>query len=168
MTEKKILHVGCGGDPLPEWAGAYTETRLDIDERHNPDILASMVDMGDIGKFDAILCVHALEHLYAHDVTKAMKEFHRVLNDGGNAIVMVPDMEDIKATEDVLYISPAGKITGLDVMYGMRSLLENQPHMAHKTGFVKDTLTKAFQEAGFSKIIVNRLLNYNLMGVGIK
>lgn len=26
--EKAILHVGCGGSPLPEWLKHYKETRL--------------------------------------------------------------------------------------------------------------------------------------------
>lgn len=163
-----LLHVGCGSDPMPEWMNGCKETRLDISPMCNPDIVASMTEMGDIGNFDIVLSRHSLEHLAPHDVSKALKEFLRVLNTGGCAIVFVPDLEDAKATEDVLFVSPAGPITGLDLMYGFRQVLDEMPYMAHRTGFIKDTIEKAFKDAGFSKVVATRLRNYDLMCVGIK
>ena len=163
-----LLHVGCGGDPLPPWASEYTETRLDIDASQNPDIVASMTDLGEIGTYDAILCQHALEHLHPYEVSVALGEFLRVLNPNGLAIVFVPDLEDVKATEEVILMSPAGPITGLDMIYGYRPALKERPYMAHKTGFVKSTLQQALERAGFRKTETKRLGNYNLMGVGVK
>lgn len=165
---KSILHVGCGSDSLPNWLQGFNETRLDIDERVNPDIVASMTDIGDIGQFDAVLCVHALEHLHQHEVGTALSEFMRVLKPGGHAIVFVPDLEDVRPTEDVLYTSSAGEVTGLDLIYGMRSAISEFPHMAHKTGFTSATLEQAITAAGFKSATVKRLDNYNMMGVGIK
>lgn len=153
---------------MPEWMEGCKETRLDIDDMSNPDIVANMTEMGDIGTYDVVLSRHSLEHLAPHDVRKALKEFLRVLNTGGCAIVFVPDLEDAKATEDVLFVSHAGPITGLDMMYGFRPALEDHPYMAHKTGFVKDTIEKAFNDAGFSKVQAARLGNYDLMCAGIK
>ena len=141
--DQTLLHVGCGGESAPEWAiGKYKEVRLDISPDNDPDILASMVDMGNIGTFDAIHCSHALEHLMPHEVDQAIKEFHRVLNPGGFAVVFVPDLQDVEATEDVLFEAPCGPIAGLDLMYGLRKLLPVMPYMAHRTGFVKETLEK--------------------------
>lgn len=165
---KRLLHVGCGGDPRPEWAKDYEETRLDIDESARPDIVANMIDMGEIGNYDAVYCCHALEHLYPHEVEKALFEFIRVLNPGGFAMVMVPDLEGVEATEEVILEAPCGPITGLDMIYGKRDMLAERPHMAHKTGFVKETLDKALSTIGFSKVITSRLDNYNLIGVGVK
>jgi SAM-dependent methyltransferase len=166
---QSLLHVGCGGDSLPEWAqGKYKEVRLDISSDNQPDILASMTDMGEIGTYDAIHCSHALEHLMPHEVNVALKEFHRVLNPGGFAVVFVPDLEDVKATEDVLFVAPCGPITGLDLLYGLRSLLEVMPYMAHRTGFTSETLRKAFTDAGFGSVEVQRLDNYNLMAIAAK
>lgn len=161
-----LLHVGCGGDPLPQWASDYTETRLDIDAAQNPHIIADMVSLGEIGTYDAVYCSHALEHLTSKDVVTALSEFRRVLNDGGFAMVVVPDLEDVKATDEVILNAPIGPITGLDMIYGLRS--SDNPHMAHKTGFVAQTLNKALTEAGFSKVVTKRLTNYNLIGVGVK
>lgn len=168
MTGRSLLHVGCGSDPLPEYLREFKEIRLDINGSVNPDIIASMTDMGDIGSYDSILCQHALEHLWPHEVNTALSEFIRVLNPGGMAIVFVPDLEDVRATEEVILQSPAGPITGIDMIYGYRPSLKDNPHMAHKTGFVRDTLYRALMEAGFSKAETKRLGNYNLMGVGVK
>lgn len=165
---KSLLHVGCGGDPRPEWAKDYIETRLDIDESCNPDIVASMTNMGEIGTYDAVYCSHALEHLFPHEVETALAEFRRVLNPEGFAMVLVPDLEDVRATEDVILQAPCGPITGLDMIYGKRDMLAEKPYMAHKTGFVKSTLDKAFTAVGFSKVATNRLTNYNLLGIGVR
>jgi ubiquinone/menaquinone biosynthesis C-methylase UbiE len=127
-----------------------------------------MTDMGEIGEFDAIHCSHALEHLVPHEVALALSEFRRVLKPGGFAIVFVPDLQEVKATEDVLFTAPCGPITGLDLMYGLRRLLPTMPYMAHRTGFVQDTLSAAFKAAGFSRVVTQRLENYNLMAAAIK
>lgn len=163
-----VLHVGCGGNPLPDWAHEYRETRVDIDPSHNPDIVADMRELGEIGQFHAIACNHALEHLEIDDAIKALVEFRRVLMPGGFAVVFVPDTEDIEANEDVLFVSPAGPITGLDLIHGMRSLLADNPYMAHKTCFTRETLENAFKKAGFGVVEVKRMEYHNLMCVAIK
>jgi SAM-dependent methyltransferase len=164
----KVLHVGCGGDPLPDWLGKYSEVRLDIDENCKPDIIASMLDMGDIGEFDVVFSQHNLEHIHQHEVGQALSEFRRVLKDGGVLVLFVPDCEDAKPNEDILFVSPAGPITGLDLYYGYRKVLKEMPYMAHKNAFTKDTLFNALQEAGFNKITVKRLWPFNMMGCGVK
>lgn len=163
----RVLHVGCGGDPLPEWLQGWSEVRLDIDPQHRPDITASMISMGDIGTFDAVVSQHSLEHLYPHEVGRALREFYRVLKPGGIAFVVVPDLEDVRPTEDVLYTMPCGPITGLDLIYGLRSNLAEMPHMAHHTGFVRQTLQAAMTAAGF-RTEVRRIPDFNLLAVGVK
>ena len=165
---KSVLHVGCGPDTLPEWMTDCVETRLDIADTFSPDIVANMTGMGDIGTFDIVFARHSLEHLAHHDVSKALKEFLRVLNKDGHAIIFVPDLEDAKPTEDVLFESPAGPITGLDLMYGFRKVVEQFPYMAHKTGFTQYTIESAFKDAGFSEVTTKRLPDYDLMCVGKK
>lgn len=164
----RVLHAGAGGGALPDFLRGE-EVRLDIDPATGPDIVASMVDVGDIGPFDVVYCNHALEHLYPHEVGRALREFHRVLKDNGFALVFVPDLEDVKATEEVLYESPDGPITGLDLIYGKRDRIASMPHMAHHTGFTAATLAQAFREAGFVRVETKRIGPcFNLMGVGIK
>lgn len=163
----RVLHVGCGGDALPSWIEGE-ETRLDIDPAVKPDIVASMIDMGAIGEFDIVYCSHAVEHLYHHDVKTALKEFHRVLAPGGKAVVIVPDLEDVRPTDDVLYVSPAGPVTGLDMFFGMSRLVEASPYMGHRYGFTAKTLNAELREAGFSLVMARRLTDFNLLAIAVK
>lgn len=164
---RRILHVGCGSAPLPEWLSGE-ETRLDINPACNPDIVAPMDDIGDVGEFDVVYSSHSLEHLTKEGALRALKEFHRVLTDGGAAIVIVPDLEDIKPNDEVMYVASCGPITGLDMFYGHQPSVETNPHMAHRTGFSRKTLGPALNEAGFSKCRTMRMPGFNLLGVGVK
>ncbi len=169
MATGLFLHVGCGGSPIPEWAaGHYAEVRLDLSADHNPDICASMTDMGAIGEFDVVYCSHSLEHLLPHEVPLALSEGKRGLKPGGCGIVIVPDLEGVEATEKVLYNAPCGDVTGLDLIYGRRELLPTMPHMAHRTGFVSDTLTDELLTVGFSKVETRRMAQYNLLALAVK
>lgn len=163
-----ILHVGCGSEPLPAWLDASSEVRLDIEPAVNPDIVASMTDLGEIGPFDAVYSSHSLEHLMPYDVPVALGEFRRVLAEGGVAIIFVPDLQDVKPTADIVYQSPAGPICGLDMIYGLHSALAERPYMAHRCGFVAETLTSAIEAAGFSKVEVIRQDGFQLMAVATK
>jgi ubiquinone/menaquinone biosynthesis C-methylase UbiE len=168
-SQGSLLHVGCGSELLPEWArGHFEEVRLDIDESHSPHIVANMKDLGDIGPFNAVFSCHSLEHLYPHEVPQALSEFRRVLAEGGYAVIIVPDLEDVQATEKALFQAFSGPITGLDLMYGARNLIENCPYMAHHCGFTQTTLHDALANAGFSRVSVKRQECYNLIAVAVK
>ena len=162
---KRVLHAGCGRSPLPAWLSGCIETRLDIDPEVKPDVLASLTNMGQIGPFDAVLCLHALEHVYDHEVSLVLSEFRRVLCSDGYAFIIVPDLEDVLPTDDVLFVAPGGPVAGLDLIYGMRSMIEKCPAMAHKTGFTEVTLKAALSEH-FQRVMTKRLGTYNLLGVG--
>ena len=153
---------------MPDYLNRYEETRLDIDAQHQPDVLASITDMGDIGQYDALYCAHALEHLYPHECEQALAEFLRILKPGGAAVIFVPDLEDVTPDETVLFHSQAGDITGLDLIYGHRKQIKDNPHMAHKNGFVKKTLEKSLNNAGFKTVMVARHEHYNLSAVALK
>lgn len=164
----RVLHAGCGSVPLPDWLVAGVETRLDLNPAHAPGIVGTITDLGEIGEYDIVYCSHTLEHLYPHDVPRALAECHRVLAPGGALMVFVPDLEGVEPTEDVLFESPAGPISGLDLIYGHRPSLGLGLHMEHRTGFVQTTLRDALARAGFARVVVNRLSSYNLMGVAVK
>ena len=95
----KLLHVGCGTHDKSSTTDVFArdewkETRLDIDDSVNPDIVASITDMSAIEdkSYDAVYSAHNIEHLYAHEVPLALKEFHRVLNVKGIAFIRCPDL----------------------------------------------------------------------------
>ncbi len=167
--EKVILHAGCGGASLPEWLDGR-EVRLDInpDVRPRPDVVASLTSLGEIGPFDAIYCSHTLEHLYPWDGDIALKEFLRVLKPKGSAIIAVPDLTNVEATEEILYESLSGPISGLDMIYGWRKAVQYNPYMEHHNGFVPETLEKMLVKAGFSEIKTIQYNKYELLGIAVK
>jgi len=148
------------------------EVRLDISADLHPDIVADMSDLPDgIGPFDAVFTAHALEHLYPHDVDRALAGFQRVLKPGGSVVILVPDLEGVAPTWDVLYESEAGPVCGHDLYYGYAKYLAERPYMAHRSGFVASTLQDALERAGFESVKVERLKDcyvHNLFGFGRK
>ena len=161
-----VLCVGAGGDPCQQWRdNGYEVVRLDIDPATSPDIVGTMTDLGNIGPYDAVYCIHALEHLYPHEVPVALSEFRRVLRQGGVATIAVPDLEGVPPTDDKL---PGIDVSGLHLYYGDAAQIPTNPHMAHHCGFVASTLAEAMKAAGFSSVRTLRLSQFNLMGIGIR
>jgi hypothetical protein len=158
-----FLHVGCGqatkADTIPffqrpEWR----EIRLDIDASVAPDIVGTMTNMAGVptGSIDAIYSSHNIEHLYAHEVEVALREFWRVLTPTGFAVITCPDLQAVckLVAEGKLltpaYVSAAGPIAPLDMLYGFRPSLRGGNHfMAHHCGFTLDVLLGGIQHAGF-------------------
>jgi len=176
---KKVLHVGCGHpDPRkvhPMFQG-YQEIRLDIDPAVTPDIIGDIVDMNAVAdeSVDGVWSSHNLEHLFAHQVPLALREFFRVLKPGGVALVTMPDIQEVAALiaqgklEDTAYVSPAGPIAPLDMCYGHRASIERGNHfMAHRTAFTAQTLGQKLHDAGFINIQLEKG-NFALWGLGRK
>lgn len=163
---KTFLHVGCGpaykdrttpGFNTPEWH----ELRFDIDESVKPDIVGTMLNMSAVAdaSVDAVYSSHNIEHLYPHDVPLALAEFKRVLKDDGFVIIACPDLQSVCAliAEDKLtetaYVSPAGPIAPIDILYGFRaSMAQGNLYMAHRCGFTQKVLTATLQLAGFAAV----------------
>jgi len=167
---RSVLIAGSGPGKMNECATAgYSTTYLDIEPKTNPDVVASMTDMGEIGPYNVVFCSHALQHLSPHEVHPALSEFVRVLKPGGVAIILVPDLEDVKPTNDILpdyHLGPT--VTGLHLFYGDHTQIKEFPYLAHHSGFVKETLKQAMLEAGFAAATTERQSSYNLVGIGVK
>jgi hypothetical protein len=68
----------------------WSVVRLDIDPRTEPDIVGSMtIPWGSSAPTRPSWCNNALEHLYPHEVNRALAEFYRVLP-GGRAVIRFP------------------------------------------------------------------------------
>ena len=161
----KLLHVGCGSKRKSQIKGFNTaeweEIRFDIDERANPDVLGTMTNMSRIpsDSIDAIYSSHNIEHLYPHEVGIALTEFLRVLKDDGFAMITCPDLQSVaklvaegKLLEPA-YVSPAGPIAPIDMLYGYRpSMQDGNLYMSHRCGFTQQTLTDTFAQAGFKSV----------------
>ncbi|MCH8287051.1 methyltransferase domain-containing protein, partial [candidate division KSB1 bacterium] len=122
----------------------WKELRFDIDPDVKPDYVGTMTDMSaiDDGFVEAIYSSHNIEHLYTHEVPKALAEFKRVLNKDGFLVITCPDIQEVAKliVEDKLmqpaYDSPAGPITPMDILYGLRtSIARGNTFMAQVWGF---------------------------------
>jgi len=173
-----FLHVGCGSKTkqhTPFSSSDWKEIRLDINQKTNPDIIGTMLNMENVKdkSVDAVLSSHNLEHVYPHEVEIALKEFKRVLKDTGFLLVTCPDLESVcslvadnKLTETA-YTSSIGPITPLDILYGHRvSIAMGNHYMAHKCGFTSKTLNKDILLAGFSQVATAKGNNFDLWALG--
>ncbi|WP_286164019.1 hypothetical protein [Loktanella sp. PT4BL] len=124
-----------------------------------------MTDMSAVqtGSMDALFSSHNVEHLYPHEVPVAFGKFHRVLNSDGFAIITCPDLQSVAAliAEDKLldpaYVSPAGPITPLDIVFGHRgSMQRGNLYMAHHVGFTQTVLAGTLRAAGFGAVATIR------------
>ncbi len=179
MGLKLLLHAGCGSRPNkpPREFAAYKEIRLDCNPLMEPDILASIAAMPTVEaeSFDAVYCSHVLEHLFAHEVPMALREFHRVLKPDGQLLIKVPDLQSIGGklaldqADHILYQSAMGVIAPLDMIYGLRSsIAAGNQFMAHRTGFTASVLRIALGSAGFVEVETDRTEPFELKGIARK
>jgi SAM-dependent methyltransferase len=165
-----VLHVGCGvpnSNKLhqdfrgPDWR----ELRLDIDRAVRPDIVGTIVDMSSVPStsVDAVWSSHNIEHIHAHEVSRALRGFLRVLRPGGVAAIATPDLQWAAQQiargnlEGAVLGSELGDIAPLDIVYGHRGSIEaGNDFMTHRTGFTARTLAARLLEAGFGRVDVAR------------
>jgi|SRR5829696_4972434 len=173
---KIVLNVGCGPRDHQSLHESFRgpgwhEVRLDVDPGVKPDVIASITDMSPVadGSVDAVFSHHNIEHVFFHEVPIAMGEFLRVLRPGGELLLATPDLQSVAEAiaagklESTLYRSPAGDISALDVVYGLRSDIETgREYMAHRTGFTSKTLTRKLSQAGFVDVRVARVPDHAL------
>lgn len=163
---KILMNVGCGapnGGRMPAFYSpeAWREVRLDIDPANQPDIVANFSDMRGVvpdHAVDSIFSSHSIEHLYAHEIIPAFREFARVLRPDGFMLVTCPDLVTIArymlehGSEAVAYESPAGPIRPIDMLFGHGlSISRGAINMAHRTGFTAPRLARIAMEAGFKE-----------------
>jgi len=166
VRKKRILNAGSGisaSSRLREFfpAESYQEIRVDIDDAVRPDLVASLCDMRAVAEdasFDVVWSSHSLEHLHDHEAPVALSEFRRVLHPDGFAVVTCPDLAAVvralqsESIENVAYISSAGPIRFLDILFGHApSIAAGRRHMAHCTGFTSTRLGRLATAAGFAE-----------------
>jgi hypothetical protein len=177
---KKLLHVGCGPKTQKNLKGFnsdnWIEHRLDIDNQHNPDILGSIIDLNAVQNMsmDAVYSAHNIEHIFAHEVKIALKEFNRVLKENGYLVITCPDLQVLGEAiandklNEPIGNSKSGPISPIDIIYGHRGFIaQGHTFMAHKTGFTYKTLSEVIFESGFKMIYGNRF-HYDLWLIAFK
>jgi len=170
---KTLLNVGCGMSNISQLRGFnndnWKEIRLDINNDVKPDIVGALTDMSLIktASVDAVYSSYNLDHIYAHEVPIALKEFYRVLNKDGIAVVKCPDIQavcELIAQDkllEFLYESDIGPVYPIDVIYGNRMQIQmGNEYMAKKVGFTYSALNASLAEAGFKARYGGRMPNY--------
>lgn len=179
---KKLLHVGCGPQNKNNLKGfnnaEWDEIRFDIDENVSPDIKGTLTDLSLVmtSSIDAIYSSHNIEHLHSYQVPIALKEFIRVLKPEGFVVLTCPDLTSVceviikKGLTEPVYVSPAGPISPIDILYGHREYVaQGNEFMAHKCGFTYSSLSDSFFNAGFSGVFGgSRPENFDLWIVAFK
>jgi predicted SAM-dependent methyltransferase len=95
---------------------------------------------------DMIYAAHVLEHFPTDDVPRLLADWRRVLRDGGELLIAVPDLDVIART----LIDRSGWFTPphnpwIGVLYGG----QKDQFDFHKTGFTAAWLASLLQDAGF-------------------
>lgn len=173
----RVLHVGCGSNSATRLHGVFDpahwdEIRLDIDDSTKPDIAGSIVDMRSFAEdesCDAIYASHVVEHLLQHEIDAGLGEFRRVLTSTGFALIRTPDIEAVAQfivdgrIDEVIYTSPAGPITPLDMLYGHGgSIARGSTAMRHGTAFTQDLMARRLLKAGFAELRITRTDTYEI------
>ena len=181
VKARRVLNIGSGPRSIRQISAMFDpagwqEVRMDLDPAVLPDVVGSMTDMHvhfGAKRFDAVWSSHSLEHLHSHEIPIALKEFRRVLKDDGFALITCPDLETVMTlflehgSDHVVYRSPAGPITPLDMMFGhSRSIAAGAVHMAHHSGLTSDRLSGLLLEAGFTEAITKRR-DYDLWALAL-
>lgn len=101
------------------------------------------------GTIGAIYCSHVLMRL-PHDgtVTRALKEFQRILEPGGQLHVSVPDLRLLFGLFNDPGRDLASKQRLLHYIFGTQT----SPREQHRTGFDETSLTAMLRDAGFTDI----------------
>ncbi len=161
---KTLLQIGCGPKrlgQLPQYfQTGWAEVRLDIDSEMDPDIVASIADLSNVGSasYDAIWLSHNIEHLFHHEAKAMVVQLKRVLKTDGWAIVTCPDIRSAMehalkhGLDSPVYYSGMGPITPRDILFGHQESVKNgNEFMAHKNGLDLASMAKVFEKSGFAR-----------------
>lgn len=142
------LHLGCGNVRLEDF--------INIDSRKTPatDMLMDIAELSfSDNSIDVIYCCNVLEHISYLIVPDILKEWHRVLCQGGELILRVPDL-DINI---VNYIKGRIYHFGKDIWNDnyMGEILgggQGYETSFHKSFFTYEYLKGILLNVGFSKV----------------
>jgi hypothetical protein len=166
LPPKALLNIGCGSPSISipeELTALYQEVRVDIDPKVRPDVITSATDLSVFmsGSVAAIYTSHTLEHFMPHEAKTALHEYRRVLKQKGTLFIRVPNIQEPcriigeGRADEILYHSPGGAVTSLDMLYGQHEHVRRSGiFMSHKNGFTQHSLQMLLEEINFKKISV--------------
>ena len=136
-------NLGCGRRILSGYLNVDLNPRADV----VCDITALPEDWTD--RFDEVLAVHVIEHIYPWDVEKTLLEWKRIIKPGGKIVIECPNLLKVAS----LFLEDPDKINyGMWGFYGDPSTKD--PLMGHKWGYIPKSLIKLLRAAGFVDVEV--------------
>lgn len=142
------LHLGCGMERRKGWIN------IDVQPELRPDVLsvANHLPMFADATVDLIEANHLFEHFTYDEARAALAEWARVLRDGGELYLELPDFDACVGMLG-LHADPQGFDLGMIGIFGWPPAVaqEGIPQV-HKWGWTRSALSSALQQAGFDRI----------------
>jgi len=124
-----LLNLGSGKYPLKGF------TNIDIWEMPNVDLVCDILELPyEDNSVDEINCGHCIEHLTMENARLGLKEWIRVLKNGGTIGIVVPEKD----------LTPKNMIDGLD--------MPENPYSKHLSYWNLEMLKNEVKNAGFEDI----------------
>jgi len=156
MSKPKCLMIGARRwDDKPASDDVFDYIPLDINPLSGADVIA---DAGHLPfkdeSFEAVFASHVLEHLSPRIYGNVIEEWYRVLKPGGEMYIFVPNLALVAEhiltdPERTVYMSQAGPITALDMLFGMPG-----DGMHHAWGFTRESLARRAMEVEWADGLV--------------
>lgn len=163
---KKVvrLNLGCGGKKKEGYTGVDIFRGVNIEQMFSIDSIP-YVDKS----VTAIYSEHVLEHLTFKGTEVAIKEFYRVLKDGGELHLKIPDLEQC-CREYVNAKQPHARQWYKYTIYGIQESQAGEPDEAqiHKSGFSKDEIKTVLERHGFKVVYIERYDGFNTPSIEVK
>ncbi len=152
LAPERVLEIGIGNG----FVAKYLRDRkrnvvtLDIDERLNPDVVGSVVEIPfDDNSFDVVTCCEVLEHLPYENFHKALSEIRRVSSQ--HTVLSLPDCT--RAYRVDIQIPKIGELKRLIRLPMLKPLkhVSNEEHYWEigKTGYPLRRVIADIRKAGF-------------------
>jgi len=136
------VNVGCGWDKRPGYLN------VDLHDFHEPDLVADIRDLHMLpsGAYTEVVAQDVLEHLPRADAMPALREWARLLEEGGQLVVRVPNLVGLLGLLTTRR-SFAEQEELVQCAYGTQAYNGD----FHINGFTEITLRHLLHDAGFDQ-----------------
>lgn len=138
------LHLG-GKIPHPDWKILNAVPGSNVDYVSN----AVSLELFEDNSVDKLYASHILEHLDYREARTGLSEWYRVLKEGGEIMIAVPDLKKLSKLilRNDLSVNDIRKVTAM--FYGGQI----DEYDYHKAGYSLETLADLLLSIGFKDII---------------